>query len=306
MGEFTSDKLYPLSEICSDLYSLAISSGTIDNIINKASDRLSVTISALKKNILSSPVVNFDESGFYVMGDRYWLHSASTATDTLYISHTKRGHKAMDSGEVLPFYKGIAVHDYWKSYYHYTDCAHSLCNVHHLRELNFIEEQYQQEWAKELSSLLIRMKISVDEAIKNNKKELENKILEKYRKEFDELINKGLDENPPVPKEKGKRGVQKQSVPHNFLIKFKTRSHEVLRFLYDFTAPFSNNQAERDIRMIKLKQKISGCFRSANGAEAYCRIRSFISSARKQGKSLLQALALIFTHDADSRNLLAE
>jgi len=294
------------SEICSDLYSLSISPGTIVNIINEASDRLGVTISALRKKILSSPAVNFDESGFYVMGDRYWLHSASTATETLYISHTGRGYEAMDSGEILPFYKGTAVHDYWKSYYHYVDCTHSLCNVHHLRELKFIQEQYQQKWAYELSSLLIRMKKSVEEALKKNKKELGNNILEKYRKEFDELIDKGLDENPPAPKEKGKRGAQKQSVPHNFLMRFKTRSDEVLRFLYDFTAPFSNNQAERDIRMIKLKQKISGCFRSVAGAEAYCRIRSFISSARKQGKGLLQTLALVFTHDADSRNLLAE
>lgn len=214
---------------------------------------------------------------------------------TYYFVHPKRGKAAIDEMNILPQFEGKAVHDSWVSYGNDGRCQHYLCNAHHLRELTFIFERYEQPWAFQMLLLLGTIKYQVDAAKANGQTTLAPEVILEFEQRYQAVIEQGLAANPPPPPPAVKsRGRVKQSPPRNLLQRLKQQQAAVLGFILDFTVPFDNNQAERDLHMMKLKQKISGGFRSVEGAKMFCCIRGYLSTLRKQGIPVLHALVNLF------------
>ena len=285
-----------LKEIFLDLFKHNLSQGTLVYTNNFCHEQLEEVEGYTKQGIVNLKVANFDETGVYCEKLRKWLFVACNDYLTFYSIHKKRGSEAMNDIAILPFFKGTAVHDFWKPYFGYS-CSHALCNAHILRELLFIFEQYNQEWANKLSNLLIEIKESVDIAKNNGSSQLELSVLSNFEQDYINIVNEGLLLNPLAERnteKKNKKGKVKQSDARNLLDRLNDYRKQILAFMYDFDIPFDNNQAERDIRMVKLKQKISGCFRSDFGAKCFCRIRGYISTMKKQNHNLLDILENVF------------
>ncbi len=284
-----------LQEIFYDCYHLSLSQGSLVRFNQKCAQQVRPSVEAIKQKIIISLVAQFDESGMRINGKLHWLHVASTATCTYYEIHAKRGGKAMDDIGILPVFQGIAIHDHWKTYFSYTHCIHGLCNAHHLRELEFIIDRYQQKWAGEMVVLLLTINDKVDEFKLNGDDQLSQKLIDQYVQKYDRILMSGLVEIPQLPpSKKPKRGKKKQHKAKNLLDRLQNFKGSVLLFMVNFNVPFTNNLPEQDIRMCKLKAKISGSFRSNSGAKDFATIRSYISTARKQGRNVLDALMQAF------------
>jgi transposase len=281
-------------EMLGDLFGQPLAEGTLSSAINECADSLEKSEEEIKQAITLAPVANFDETGLYGAGGREWLHVASTPLLTHYGPHAQRGTKATNAIGILPAFTGRAIHDAWAPYFDYS-CAHGLCNAHHLRELTFVHEQMGQGWAKEMKDLLVESKQAVEQARERGATALPKAQQRRFDKTYEHLLATGLQvlENQPPPAN-GKRGRPKQSKAKNLLDRLSQRKGETLAFMADFTVPFDNNQAERDLRMVKVQQKVSGCFRSRGGVKAFCRIRGYLSTIKKQGRNVLAALSSIF------------
>lgn len=278
------------AQLIENLTGHTLSSGTLVNFSETCSTSLSGFIEEVKGHLQQSAVINSDETGYYFEGRRQWLHVAATGQHTYYFAHHNRGREAMDAMGVLADYKGIVMHDYWKSYLDY-ECAHALCNVHHLRDLTYCEEQEGSRWAGQMKSLLLQMKQQVDECKERGGAALPLPQRQKLIGKYHRLVKRGFKQHPIPQKQAGKTGVVKKSKTQNLLERFAHHQEDILRFVKDFRVPFSNNVAEQAVRMMKVKQKISGCFRSKDGADWFATIRSYIDTMRKQGHSIIEAIS---------------
>lgn len=282
-----------IQEYCEEQMGIPLSEGSLYNFNKDAYESLEAFEEKTKEELVKSEVLHADETGINKNGDRYWLHSASNSLWTHFFPHERRGTEAMDSIGILPQFRGILCHDHLKAYYTYTHCAHSLCNAHHLRELEGVwEEDNKQQWAKEMKALLEE----INRAVKDAGGLLETGESEKYRQRYRGILQNAEVESPPPDEtnRKGKRGRVKRTKARNLLERLREYEGDVLRFMDNKNVPFTNNLAENDIRMTKVQQKISGCFRSLDGAKIFCRIRSYLSTCRKQGVNLSQALQMVF------------
>lgn len=285
------------TEIFADLVQHQVSEATVLKASEELETVIEPSIEAVKELLRTSEVLHVDESGLRVKGQLHWLHVASTAEVTHYEVHAKRGHEAMEDAGILGAFTGTAVHDHWKPYFTYAQCAHALCNAHHLRELRFIDKQYQQSWANDMAELLLEIKAAV-EATPAPAMSLSPPELRAFEKRYDAVVHAGFAANPaPLPRPAGEekqRGRPKHTPPVNLLIRLRDFKAQVLAFMADFRVPFDNNQGERDIRMVKVKQKVSGGFRTVEGAKRFGRIRGYLSTARKQAKNVFEAIREAF------------
>ena len=277
-------------ELLMDFYGQAPSEAVVLAANQSLAAQTMPALESIKKQLIAADVANFDESGLRVEGKLHWLHVASTPNLTDYHVHPKRGQVGMRSAGILPKFQGQAVHDHWASYLQFDNCQHAFCNAHHLRELQFVDDQYQQPWAVDLSQLLLDIKAEVAVA-PAGAASLPPDRLAHFEGEYDRLIAAGLATNPPLETPPPKRrGRVKQSPPRNLLDRLQKHKPGVLAFMNDFRVPFDNNLAERDVRMVKVKLKVSGTFRTKTGAETFCALRTYISTARKQGQNVIEVM----------------
>jgi len=282
-------------ELVKDLFSQTISQGTLFNWNTESFQNLESTAEQIRQALLASEVVHFDETGLRSEGKLNWLHAACTERLTFYGLHARRGKEAMDELGILGNFTGCAVHDHWKSYFQFS-CDHALCNTHHLRELTYLAEQDQQDWAEKLMKLLLESK-EIVAATSANCLAKDSAELASIDLRYDSILSEGFGQNlpPPTTTQKRKRGRPKQSKAKNMLDRLRDFKPEVLAFLTHPLIPFDNNQGERDMRMAKLKQKISGCFRGAEGGNIFARIRGYVSTLRKNDINILTGLQSTFT-----------
>jgi transposase len=280
-------------ELLADLAGAHVSLGTLTCWVRQAAETLRPVEERIKAALVRAPVLHSDETGVRRAGQLAWAHVSCTARLTHYAIHAKRGSEATEAIGILPSYRGVSVHDGWKPYRRYTACRHALCNIHHLRELTFLEEDYRQPWAKDLKALLLAMKAAVERARTRGDERLDRAERSTYLSRYEEVLATGLAANPPPQRRAGQRGRVKQPPARNLLERLWMGQDEVLAFLDDFAIPFDNNQAEQDLRMLKVQQKIAGSFRAEGGSEAFARIRGYLCTLRKQGVALLAALETV-------------
>lgn len=272
-----------------DQMNIELSTGTLYNINQYAYEALAQFDEIAANTLAAAAQMHVDETGVNVNGQGLWLHSASNALWTHFRVHAKRGTQAMNEIGIVPRFTGILCHDHWKPYFTYA-CTHALCNAHHLRELERAWEQDHQTWALCMKSLLEEINTATHAA----GGQLAPEAAHAYRMRYRYCAAKAQSECPPPTTPTGKRGRQKRSKARNLLERLVNYEEEVLRFMENPLVPFTNNQAENDLRMTKVQQKVSGCFRSLEGAQIFCRIRGYLSTCRKHGVSASEALKQLF------------
>jgi hypothetical protein len=285
-----------VAELLADGYGIAVSTGTIVAMVHEGATRLEGFLASLRDQLARADVVHADETGLRVEASLFWVHSASTASLTLYHLDKKRGTEAMDAMGVLEHLNGVLVHDGWTPYRKYTEVAHALCNAHHLRELDGMAEVGGQDWAIDMVALLADTWHRVLEHKEAGATSLSATELRTLRTAYAAIIAAGHVANPAVAPT-GRRGRPKKTKAANLLSRLDTYADDVLRFAADFAVPFDNNEAERQVRMVKVQQKVSGGFRTKAGATAWLAVRSYLATVMKNGQNPLAALQRLMVAD---------
>ena len=273
-----------------------VSLGTLVRWVRQGAETLRPVEEAIKGALTRAPVLHSDETGVRRAGSA-GVGACGEHEPAHPLRHPRQARQRGDRRHRHPAraITGVSVHDGWKPYRHYTACRHALCNIHHLRELTFLEEAYDQAWAKELKALLLEMKTAVEAARTRGEDRVGDAERSAFLTRYEALLGGRAGRQSTAGATPRQRGRVKQSPARNLLERLWLRQDEVLAFLDDFTIPFDNNQAEQDLRMLKVQQKIAGSFRADSGSEAFARIRGYLSSMRKQGVALLAALQTVFT-----------
>lgn len=282
------------AQLIADIYGLAISPGTLVAWVAEARIALQPTADDIARQLSVARLVHADESGLRVAGKLHWLHIAANETLTWYGVHGKRGIAAIDEHGILAKRTGVLVHDCWAPYWRLEDSVHALCNAHLLRELLYVKDSTGQTWPQKMSDLLLNANKLCAAARAQQVAFSADDVLA-FRTVYDDIVREGEHLNPDTSN--SGKGRVKQSVATNLLRRFRLHADAVLRFIGDFDVPFTNNTAERAVRMPKVKQKISGCFRTLDGAEHFCVIRSCLDTLRKQGHNMLAVLQRAFAGD---------
>ena len=270
-------------EILGGVFDIPLAEGTISRMVSGCSTSLDQVLERIRLELINSEIVHFDETGSRVDGKTWWVHNASNASYTLLTLNKKRGAIGIREGKVADVYTGIGVHDCWKPYWQFS-MEHAVCCAHLLRELNGVMENHpQQTWAKQFSDLLLDMKQKKEKAIGNGKSSLSYYHLHKFDQRYTQIIETACEENPIPEKVAGKRGRPKKGKVRALIERLREYKAGFCLFIKNFAVPFDNNQAERDVRMVKVKTKVSGCFRTEAGAEDYLRIMSYVGTAKKHG-----------------------
>ena len=278
-------------EILSGVFNIPIATGTISNMVKRCADSLSGTVNKIRQKMKDSALGHFDETGTRVDKKLWWVHNASNCKYTYLDISPKRGFKGMEQCDVLTEFKGIAMHDCWASYWNYPDVVHAVCCAHLLRELTGIAENHpEQKWASAFIDLLLEMKKVKDKAVGKGKDSLSYYHHHKFDKKYDKLIEQARTENPLPETTEKKRGRKKKGKILALVERLANYKASVCLFIHNFMVPFDNNQAERDIRMIKVKTKVSGCFRTEEGARDYLKIMSYVGTAHKHGYNAYEAI----------------
>jgi hypothetical protein len=285
------------AQLLADVLGAPVATGTLAAVLAEGAVGLDGFLATVRDQLAAAPVAHFDETGARVAGRLHWVHSASTGLLTLLSVHAKRGKVAMDQAGVLPGFVGVAVHDGWAPYWRY-DLTHALCGAHLLRELEAITDEPAQGWAAGMAELLVDAKLMSDRARAAGACRVDAATRDRLYARYERLLADGQAANPPSPATGRRRGRARRSPAARLLARLDAHRDEVLRLLDDGRVPFDNNQAERDLRMVKLQQKISGCWRTLAGAEAFLALRSYLATARKQGMNPLAVLGQLFQGQA--------
>lgn len=288
-----------------------ISEATLLAWVMRVHQALAEWESAAIGRLLQMPVMHADETSIRIDRKNHWLHSYSSGDLVVKLCHPRRGREAIDAINIIPRYgagrsrdddddgdeqtKPVLVHDRWASYFNYTDCAHALCGAHLLRDLQFIIDAHDHRWARRMQKLL---GAANREVAQTQRKALSDQRFKAVRKQYRTIVTQGTKELPPLPERTARRGRIAKTDAHNLLEAFATYETEILRFTVNPVCPMTNNLAERSIRMSKVKQKISGTFRSAQYADAYCRISSYLQSMNLMGYNPLTAIQIALNNKA--------
>jgi transposase len=275
-----------------------VATGTLAGWTGEAAEHLEGFGAVVGSRLRSEPVIGADETSARVAGKGCWVHTASTPLLTWQTVHAKRGVEGIDAGGVLPGYQGVVVHDDWAPYRSYTDATHALCGAHLVRDLATVAETSGQGWAVGMRHLLVEAAEHTAAARAAGQTALEPGLVAGIQGCYTRLIELGLHANPAAGLPEAQRRRVKRPPPVNLLARLIAHRDEILRFVADLRVPFTNNQSERDLRMVKLQQKISGCWRTLAGASAFLIVRRYISTARKHGLSALAVLGQLFNGTA--------